>query len=423
MIRVECIENLARFPEVAEAWDRLVLAALQPSPMLLSDWLMAWMATCGKTTRPLVLTAWEGERLVGGLALCQRIQRAGPLTLCQELRFPIGLGANGLYLDMLVDESDPARADRTAQALLQALGEAALWDRLRLCRMLPDARMARALQCSQPWPGAVAEQAMGVACPVLPLPETMDALAAGMDPVFRTMLFRKNLKLPAKTHEVAFVPRIDGEALDHDLDRFFHIHTQRWNAQGRGGEFARPEQRQCYRLLAHSLAAKGMLRFSKVLLDGEAHSYEFGVQLGRHYFALQAGISPEGLACQAGTYHLYQLFRSLLPSASQYHFMEGGEAYKYKWGAVHQAVQDGQVWCGLRGRVLRQLRKVRNRLRRSEAVAASLAGTGAGTLASASSGAGAGERAGLLGWAESLPAIAPTLARACEVAPLLDAAL
>ncbi|GAB7079231.1 GNAT family N-acetyltransferase [Megalodesulfovibrio paquesii] len=383
MVRVECIEDLARLPAMAEAWDRLVAASSQPSPMLLSDWWGSWLTTCGSGARPLLLAAWEGERLLGGIALCRQRKHAGPLPVYEEIRFPIGQGVGGLYMDLLVDEAH-AQADQVADTLISTLRGTLPWHRLRLERMLPQARLARALREPAGWQGTALELTESVACPVLPLPESMDMLMAGLDPIFRTMLLRKNLKMAARRHAVQFVPQVDSTDLDRDLEHFFAVHTQRWNAEGRGGEFSRPAQRVFYRELARRLDAKGLLRFSKLLLDGEAHSFEFGVQIGGQYFALQAGISLTGLECQAGTAHLYHLYETLLPRASHYHFMEGAESYKYKWGARHQTVQDGQAWCGVRGKALHTLRRLRRALRNGLPwklrQANSIAATGAGVL-------------------------------------------
>lgn len=385
MVRVQCIQDLSRFPALAQAWDAMVLASPQPSPMLLSDWIICWMECFGPRADALVFTAWEGDRLVGGLPLCHRVRRAGPLPVYEEVRFigvhPLG----GLYMDMVLpSDADPSQNRQIARALFQALGACGLWDRLRLERMLPQSRLATLLREDGPWPGTLLEAHPGVACPVLPLPDTMDALAAGMDPVFRSMLLRKNLKLAPARHRVEFIPAIAKEDIDRDLDRFFEVHTRRWNAQGRRGEFARPATRAFYHAVSHRLADKGMLRLSKLLLDGEGHSFEYGVHLGTQYFALQAGVSLEGLECQAGTYHMYHIVEHLLPHASHYHFMEGGESYKYKWGSAPQAVQDVHVWSGVKGRVLQQLRRLGSRLRSLRAAAASAS-------------------AGIFGWVDSLP--------------------
>ncbi|WP_027193053.1 GNAT family N-acetyltransferase [Megalodesulfovibrio gigas] len=402
MVRVQCIQDVSQFPPLADAWDRLVLAAPQPSPMLLSGWILAWMEVFGADVSPMILTAWEGDRLVGGLPLCHARRRLGPVPVYEEVRFLGIKGVGGMYMDMLLA---PDAAPRAAQALLLALNDTVPWDRLRLERMLPQASLHSALRQQGTWPGTLIETHSGVASPVLPLPDTMDALIAGMDPVFRSMLFRKNLKMAPRLHAVEFIPVIAREDIDRDLDRLIEVHTRRWNLQGRRGEFARADVRDFYHLLSHRLAEKGMLRISKLLLDGEAHSFEYGVQIGRQYFALHAGISPEGLECQAGTYHLYHILEGLLPHASHYHFMEGGEPYKYRWGAVHQAVQDAHVWCGFKGRVLHRLRRLNARLRSANPLAATTAG------------------AGMVGWMENLPSLIPSLARTAETTlPLLDAA-
>ncbi|AGW13468.1 GNAT family N-acetyltransferase [Megalodesulfovibrio gigas] len=356
MIRVQHITSLDEFESLAQEWDRLVLASRFPTPMLLHDWASCWLRTVGKAYAPAVIAVWESDQLAAVAPLCRRRLHLGPVPALHELRTLGAAGVSGMYFDFPVH----AQASKHArQALLQALHQMPQWHRLRLERMTPGSQLLDACQHGTLFGDTVTECRQDVPCPVLPLPDTMAELEAGMDPVFRAILRRKNLKIAPSRHAVAFVPAIPAETLDADLTRLFQVHTARWTHMGHAGEFANADRTQFFIDLAHRLHAKGWLRFSKLLLDGEGHCFVYGVQLGDQYFGLQTGISPEGLACHAGIYNMYQLMQHLLPTASRFHFMEGDESYKFKWGAMPQMSYTMQAWHGLRGRAVCRLRRMR----------------------------------------------------------------
>ncbi|GAB7082003.1 GNAT family N-acetyltransferase [Megalodesulfovibrio paquesii] len=357
MPHIECINTLEAFEALAEPWDALVLASRFPAPMLLHDWASCWFHTCGKAYQPEILVVWEEGKLVAAAPLCRRRLCVGPAPVCDELRTLGAVGVAGLYYDF------PVHAQASPDVfhlLVEALTGQEHWHRLRLERMVSGSGVLEAFRSQHLLPkGMIAECAEATPCPVLPLPDSMEALEAGMDPIFRTMLHRKNLKLAPSRHAVEFVPAIGTETLEADLHRLFEVHTVRWAQAGHAGEFALEDRKQFFRQLAPRLLAKGWLRFSKLQLDGQGHCYYYGVQLGDQYFALQTGISQEGLACHAGIFTMYQLMRQLVPSAAAFHFMEGGEAYKFKWGARPQMAYTMQAWQGVRGQAMWQLRRVR----------------------------------------------------------------
>src|SRR5205085_6679551 len=67
MESVEWITDLARFSEIAAAWDRL--AGAQEMPFLLSTWLLAWWRGFGATRGLRIGALWRDDAVAAGIPL------------------------------------------------------------------------------------------------------------------------------------------------------------------------------------------------------------------------------------------------------------------------------------------------------------------------------------------------------------------
>lgn len=359
MPHIQTIRSVEEFESLRDPWNDLARRQPQVTPSLRNEWIASWMRIFGDRFSPLIIAAWDGSRLVGGAALSLSPRLLGPLPVSCELR-PAGVyGVRGIYTDCLLD---PGQDPSALEAMLDAVCRCG-WTRLRLEHVRPESRCLEWFRGHAPGRGFLLDGGHPVECPVLHLPGDMPALEAGMDPFFRKLLHSRDLKAPGKKHAVACLYEADPETLEQDLDLLYEIHTRRWNSQGRAGEFASPRRRDFYRRVAGEFARDGSLVLSQVLLDGVPHVLSLGLLLNEDFFALQLACSEVALACKAGTYHLYHLLGHLLGRVKRFHFMEGGDAYKYKWGARKHVVLNVHVWRGLRGRMGKLLQDARGALR------------------------------------------------------------
>ncbi|QLA15102.1 GNAT family N-acetyltransferase [Desulfolutivibrio sulfoxidireducens] len=347
MPQIQILRSVEEFESIGDQWNDLAMRQPRVTPSLRSEWIASWMRTYGERFSPLVIAALSGSRLVGGVAFSLSPRMVGPVPIFCELRFAGVYGVRGIYTDCLLD---PGEESRVLQAMFDTVCQCG-WTKLRLEHVQAESRCLGWVNRYGPARGFLLGEPHTTDCPVLHLPGDMPTLEAGMDPFFRKMLHSRDLKAPAKKHAVTCLFQVDPDTLERDIGLLYEIHTQRWNSQGRAGEFADRHRREFYLRMAREFQRDGRLVLSQVLLDGEPHVLSLGVLLEEDFFALQLACSDVGLACKAGTYHLYHLLSHLMGRVKRFHFMAGGDAYKYKWGAQKHVVYDVHVWRGVRGRI------------------------------------------------------------------------
>lgn len=123
------------------------------------------------------------------------------------------------------------------------------------------------------------------------------------------------------------------ESLDEHLEGLFRLHTQRWEAVGEPGAFAREERRRFYRAFAHDALAAGLLRFSRLEAEGRVVAYQFGARAGERYYQMQEGFDTSyGEARVATALRALSVEHLIAEGVRHYDFMAGTSRHKADWG-------------------------------------------------------------------------------------------
>lgn len=306
-------EIAALLPQWSALWQRLSSATPFQSP----DWLMAWWRQFG-IGAPRVIVARSGGAVIGVLPLYELAEAA-----CRKL-LPIGIGLSD-YSDALADPAFPEAADR----LLSAIAAIPDWDECHL----PDLRPGSALITARCPPGLYDTVAETVPCPVLPLPDAAAALAMTVP--------RKTLR---DVHQAASrsaplgpiaIARADPDTLDAAMNDLFSLHEKRWQSRGESGVCADPAVRAFHRSAARALAKTGMLRLYRLHIGQRIAAVYYGFcKTGRSY-AYLGGFDPEMTRLSPGGQIMhYAITEAIAEGAGEFHFLRGGESYKYAWGAT-----------------------------------------------------------------------------------------
>jgi CelD/BcsL family acetyltransferase involved in cellulose biosynthesis len=306
-------EIVALLPEWSSLWQRLSAASPFQSPA----WVLAWWRHFG-TAAPRILTARSGGALIGILPLYQLAEPG-----CRKL-LPIGIGLSD-YIDALVDPAVPKAGDR----LFAAIVDLADWDECHLPDLPPGSALAVA--CCPP--GLRETVADSVPCPVLYLPDGVVAL--------RTVVPRKTLRdvhqacsRSAAMGDVA-IERADGDTLDTAVNDLFLLHEKRWRSRGEGGVCADPAVQAFHRDAARALGRAGMLRLYRLHIGERIAAVYYGFARGAHSYAYLGGFDPELTRLSPGAQILHHaIAEAITEGAREFHFLRGGESYKYAWGAV-----------------------------------------------------------------------------------------
>ena len=124
----------------------------------------------------------------------------------------------------------------------------------------------------------------------------------------------------------------DSEAVQPYLEEFFEQHCCRRAATPHPSLFCDPASRAHYRRLTSVAAAQGWLRFTRVLWNGQAIAYHFGLSYQGRYlwgipsFAIDLARHSPGEALLRQV-----LLAAIEEGASTFDFGIGDEAYKYRF--------------------------------------------------------------------------------------------
>lgn len=312
MLRIERlgVEQIERLiPEWSALWRRQPTA----SPFLSPAWLMPWWRSFGNGVAD-ILTARDGGALVGLLPL-YRYDEAGRRKI-----LPIGIGVSD-YFDALIDPSAPT----AAQEMFAAIEDIPDWDECYLPELAPDAAL---LACARP-----DSRIATVSCPVLELPGSLDAPGGAIP---RKMLrdLRQAATRAAAVGPVVF-ERADAETLDAAMQDFFRLHQRRWQSRGESGVCADPAVRAFQLESARAMLQAGLLRLYTLRVGGAALAVYFGFLRGERAYAYLGGFDPDRPRLSPGAQIVgYAIAEAIAEGAREFHFLRGGEAYKYAWGAV-----------------------------------------------------------------------------------------
>ncbi len=310
MLRVDAITDEAALERFAPEWQALWRRVARATPFQSPHWLLPWWRSFG-TGAPLLLTARADDNLVGVLPLYRR-DEAGSRKL-----LPIGISLSD-YIDALVDRAFPAAAD----ALLAAVGAIDGWDECHLPGLLPGAAL---LDAAAP-PGVVDSRHQDETCLLVPLPPLL--------PRKKRQNLRRALRA-MQTVGCLNITRAAAAEVPAAMDALFRLHQLRWQRRGEAGVCADAAVRRFHRTAAQCLAAAGWLRLHTLRLDETIVAVLYGFAANGIGYAYLCGFDPDCAGLGVGTQLLaHAIDEAAREGMREFHFLRGGEAHKYSWGAL-----------------------------------------------------------------------------------------
>jgi CelD/BcsL family acetyltransferase involved in cellulose biosynthesis len=305
-------------PQWRDLYDRCPWATPFQSP----EWVESWLAHVYGGGAIWSLAVRRGSDLVALAPLY--IHGTEEDHGARQVSF-LGTGVSD-YLDII---ADPQYAAAAADAVADYLASRAdTWQLCDLQELRPDSLLLRTR-----FPEALGVHIEeGDPCPVVALPETVEAFEGGLNGKFRKHL-RYYLRRLSERAEVRFeeaAPATLGEL----LDALLRLHQARWQERGELGVLAYEPLQQFHREVAASLLAKGELHMHALRAGGEIVAVAYGfVTHGRVYYYL-GGFDPEWESFSVGSLIVrHSIEAAIRKGAREYDFLRKGETYKYRWGA------------------------------------------------------------------------------------------
>lgn len=318
--------------QIDEIGEHDALARLEPewwalrerspgaTPFQSPAWLIAWWKAFAPG-RLMTLTVRDDRGLI---AVAPLYLEDGPLG---RRILPMGISLSD-YIDVLVDPNAPNGADAIVYHLSRHRER---WDAWEMAGLGTDAA-ALALPCPDDCSDASEN---GETCPVLLLADGSDD--AGSHPAIPAAQRRK---LRMARHRIA--RRQDAkivagrELAPRDWMRaLVELHTHRWEERGEPGVLADLRVQAFHGEAVGSLIERGIARLFGLVIGSDIAGVYYGFSDRGRAYAYLGGFDPRFAYYSPGTVLLgHAIEHALREGVREFHFLRGGEAYKYAWGAV-----------------------------------------------------------------------------------------
>lgn len=327
--------NTAGFETLAGEWDDLLTRSVKPPFFMRYIYQKTWWSYLGNNDLLLIAVRTGDGRLVGLAPLFRSINPAGE----RELSF-VGCVDVSDYLDLLVDRD---YVEQVHQALLNCLGErrGLDWDKLYLCSLPHDSithtRLAGAAR-ARGWQVQVKQQDV---CPVITLPESWDGYLAGLDKKQRHEVRRKMRKLESEA-EVRWYAVESEAGLAEAMDSFIQLHQR--STQDKE-EFWSEQLILFFKAVTFELALAGWLRLYFIELNGQLAAAMLCFDYDNEFLLYNSGYDPRFSHLSPGNVlTAYTIQDAIRLGRARYDFLRGDEIYKFRFGAVAEAVYDLEIY-------------------------------------------------------------------------------
>lgn len=308
-------------PLLAE-WAELFAADPLATPFSSPAWARTWWRHWGAGARPLVVGARDGERLVALAPLV--VRRTGPFRIARPL------GDNlADYWDVIACDELRALATRAvADELMRRRGE---WDVLVLKHLPPGSQTPAVLGAA----GLALRPQAEYPYPAIELPATFEDYLRTLPTDRRTNL-RRRLR-PLDDGELSLRRVEDPASLPAAVERWQNMRIAQWQAGGKDlyPLHATERFRAFFQDLAVELAPAGSCLLWELDRGDELVGSYVNFADGRAFYSYLGGFAPGAARLGIGKLITAHGIRTSIAAGRRcYDFLEGGEAYKYWYGAV-----------------------------------------------------------------------------------------
>lgn len=319
-------EVVDRIEPLREHWARLTEDATNIFATL--EWNELWWRHYGRGRELRLAVYRSGDRVEAIVPLFVWSER--PLRVLRLL----GHG-HGDLLGPICEDDDPATAARALRAALATTRH--------------DVFVADWVAGDRHWAQALGGRVLRTTgYPILEFGDrSWEGLLAGASVRLRKTIRHSRNRLE-RDHDLRF-RSTDETTLEADLDCVFRLHRARFGKH-QGCHFCRdyePFQRE----FAALALERGWLRLVVLEVDEQAVAVDFGFRFGNAHFAYQGGRDPAWEKESLGfVLEVETIRRALEEGASEYRFLGGEEAYKYRFPTRDPRLETVVVGATSRGR-------------------------------------------------------------------------
>ncbi len=312
-----------QFDRVRGEWDGLIAQTPNAIPFATSTWQRVWLDHFQAGRDLKVLTARDGERLVGVAPfICDgdRAEFVGHYSICD-------------YMDAVVT---PGLKDAFFTSILGALADAGAKtiDLRGLRDSSPTLAGMTAAAAALGYTAAREDEALS---PAVQLPGTWDEYLNTLSKKDRHELRRKLRRLDSAGGDVVLKVVTEPAEAATELDTLFRL--MRISSHHKEEFLDRPGMEAFFREMTATMAAEGMLRFYFLTFDGEAVASVLNFDLGGQLYMYNSGYDPAYSHYAVGLMSKTLLIKDAIENGRHcVDFLRGDENYKYDLGGKDQQV-------------------------------------------------------------------------------------
>lgn len=304
-------------------WDGLVAQTPSPVPFVTAPWQRVWLKHFQGGRELRLLTARDGERLIG----------VAPFLLDAGTAEFVGHYSICDYMDVVVTPGFEAAFFPRIFERLAAEG-ATIIDLRGLRESSPT--LGAALAAAEPL-GYAAEREAEALSPSVELPATWGAFLGGLSKKDRHELRRKLRRLDSAGGKVELKVVTEPEESAALLDTLFHL--MRISSHHKEEFLERPGMEAFFREMVSAMATERMLRFYLLTFDEQPVASVLNFDLGGQLYMYNSGYDPEYSHYAVGLMSKALLLKDAIEvGRTCVDFLRGDEAYKYDLGGKDQQV-------------------------------------------------------------------------------------
>jgi len=266
-LAVEWIGGEADLEALADEWD--ALAPADSTPFDLHCWHLAWWCAFGEGKELAVCTARREGELAGVFPLCRD---GGELRALANSHSP-------LFRPLA---RDPEALEAVVAAAMGVGGEVELVSLperdASVARLREDARAASKTVLTEP----------SYSSPTVDTSGGLDAWRALSKPRWGAPLERFRRKM-GRDHEAELEIVTAPGDLEAELADGFRVEASGWKGRAGTAIVSEPRTEAFYTAVARAFAARGELRFSRIVLDGETAAFDLTLLHGGRLYLLKTG--------------------------------------------------------------------------------------------------------------------------------------
>jgi CelD/BcsL family acetyltransferase involved in cellulose biosynthesis len=311
------------FERVSAEWAGLLTQCPAPVPFVTPAWQRVWLTHFRGDRDVHILTAREGERLIGVAPLVidgDRAELVGHYSICDYMDVVVTPGFEASFFTSVFE--------RLAKEGIANLDLRGILESSPTCANAAEAAAAF---------GYSAEREEEALSPSVQLPGSWEEYLGSLSKKDRHELRRKLRRLESAGGSVELRVVTEQAEAETMLDTLFRL--MRISSHHKEEFLDRPGMQDFFREMTAAMAAEGMLRFYFLTFDGQAVASVLNFDLGGRLYMYNSGYDPDYSHYAVGLMSKTLLIKDAIENGRTcVDFLRGGEGYKYDLGGKDQRV-------------------------------------------------------------------------------------